>query len=698
MFKVHLRRVAIFVLIAGVIGWLVGSRMPKIYEAVVEIQVGSANTSLDSNLPTSIKTLLLPSLLNDLDSDIGVLRSTRVFSDGLNQASINLNRPDLRSNTMYLELFPKYEVEIPTGISTYAQVQTRVVKLKVKAYDPEAATEIANQVAYAFSDIRKQRIRGALGDSLSTLEAQVKTSKAELVRIDQEYQKIKMNRKVGDFTEESRILATLVEQLKDRRDQAEINLESTRKQLVTMQQQVSSEPLYVKGSASASEDPAVNLTRQQLAQSESELDEAKRTYLDDSTQVRAAQEKVDSVKKRLASTKKDTKKVDSGDVQSMNPLREELRGQVASLKADLVRYQNEVAGLNANIAEREAQVQSLPGDEIKIQQLLRDRSVAEEKYIKGSGYITEFGNAMEGRSVPIISLARAERAKDPVAPDVRRWVIFMCVGGAFLGIVFSFALESFRLPVHTSWQLSELTSLPVAASVPALPKPVQRRHTSEIVQSSFRPIESFRYMAFSTFAKENRPKVIMFTSVGQEVDSSASAAEFAVAVARTGAKTILVDCDLRESSLTKIFGAAGRTGVSDILGRTVLPGENKDIYTVTQHENLLLLPSGSSANSGLLDYVTSHVQVLFDQLREESDMVVINCPAVDVFSDAARMASFVDETALVVSAKSTSYRAIPVAQEILSRSGAKQVSIVLVNASSSDEPFGSRASENIQPA
>ncbi|HLP00372.1 MAG TPA: hypothetical protein VK171_17375, partial [Fimbriimonas sp.] len=120
-----------------------------------------------------------------------------------------------------------------------------------------------------------------------------------------------------------------------------------------------------------------------------------------------------------------------------------------------------------------------------------------------------------------------------------------------------------------------------------------------------------------------------------------------------------------------------------------------DLFVNTEHNNLIILPAGSASASGLSDFVTSHMSGLIDDLREKADTIVINCPPVDVFADASRLAQYVDQTCLVISAKTTSYRAIPIAQEILHKSGAKEVSIILTNASPTEEPFGLRSEATV---
>lgn len=684
-------------LIAAVIGFFVGNSMPKVYEAYTELQIGSPSLTMDPSLPIEARRSLMPSLSSGIDADVGLLRSNRVFREGLSRAANELGRQDLASVEKFIQLFPMFDVEIPPALNNYAQDQTRVVKVKVRAYSGEEAAEIANNVAYAFSDIRRERVRTSVRDTLSALTATMESTKAKLVQVDSEYENLKKNKKVADFVDRNKLATQVLEDLRTTRAKTEVELEATRALIASLTSEVAALPEFTSASSSTQLDSSIESARGLLSSAQAELDETRKIFLDNSPQVALAREKVSNADKRLKAAEAGAKQRGMSSTKSLNPVRQELKAKLANARADIDRLSAQISGLSTKIADKEAEVALLPADEMKAQKLLRDRQALEQNYLKTQEALSNFSASVEGRAVPIISSAVPEQAREPVAPDVRRWVILSALVGGLIGLAYSFAVESFKLPVHTSWQLSELTSLPVVASVPALPRPLQRKHLSLINDGKFKPIEAFRYMAFSTLAKENRPKTMLFTGVGLDVDSAAYAAEFGVAVSRTGSRTILVDCDLRVMGLTKLFNQANHTGVSDVLGRTVLPGESTEVYVATGHENLSLFPAGSNSTSGLLDFNSVHLNALLEQLNDQFDMVIIVTPSVDVYADAARLASMVDEVAMVISAKTTSYRAIPIAQEILNRAGAKNVSIVLSNSNPMEEPFGSRVVD-IRPA
>jgi Mrp family chromosome partitioning ATPase len=433
-----------------------------------------------------------------------------------------------------------------------------------------------------------------------------------------------------------------------------------------------------------------------VARATDDLADLKQVYSDNAPQVIRAQEKLNSLKKQLADEVKKKSTVPGIQTQTINALYQDLQGKMVAARAKLQSLRNSVSTYDNSMNEYQGRIAMVPGIETKMFELQRMRLVQDEAYKRNMGWAQQLRQSSEGYAGQMVSQADAQQITEPVAPDSKKYLILAATVGALLGLAASFAIESFRLPVHTSAQLSDMTTVPVAAAVPSLSRPLQRRHMLGMRESSFKPAEGLRYMAFSMLAKENPPQVVMFSSVGEEVDSASAAAEFAIAVSKTGCKTILVDSDLRHPKVSEIFSVHGKSGVSDILARTILPGESVDLFNTTDHDHLTVLSAGSEQVGGLSDFVTSHLMALVADLRERSEMVVINCPPVDVFADASRLAQYVDETCMVISAKTTGYRAIPTAQEILEKSGAKSISIVLTNASANEEAFGLRPGERLR--
>lgn len=691
MLKVHIRRTLFAALIAGLLGFVIAIRSPKLYEATVELLAGSPTIQSDPSMPIEVRRVLLPGIINDLDSDAGIIRSQRMFREGLKKAAAERAKSELDTGATFQELFPMFDLNIPPSLNQYQPDQQRVVQVRVRAYSPEDAASIANNVALSFADYRKQRAKDSVRDALDMVGGSAKNAKRKLDEIDKQYKELKSSNSIADISELTKNVADTLEQFRAKRSITESDLASAKAELAALVVELNRTPKYQKTSTSTIDDPDLNNWRLMVSQAETELNNVKQIYTDDSPLVKRAQEKYDSLNKKYQSALKNAKPYNGGTLVALTSAYQDLQGRVAVARSKVNSIAASLNPLNASINQYEQRAQEIPGVEGKFLDLQRNRLVYEDQYQKNQKWVEDLQTARDGTTSQIQNLADPTMISEPVAPDVKKYVILAAIVGSLIGLAYSFALESFKLPVHTSWQLAELTALPVAASVPMMPKPLARRHYSEIKDGAFKPIESFRYMAFSMMAKENRPEVLLFTAVGEDVDSTGAAAEFAVAMSKTGSRTVLVDCDLRLPRLSEMFGVQGRSGVAEILGRTILPGESTDLFVSTQHDNLLILPAGAASSSGLSDFLTSHMSGLIEDLREKADTVVINCPPVDVFADASRLAQYVDETCMVISAKTTSYRAIPVAQEILHKSGAKATSIVLTNASPTEEPFGARS-------
>ena len=695
MLKVHIRRTLFAAIIAGLVGFLIAYRSPKLYEAVVEVMAGSPVLPADQTMPIEVRKVLSTGITHDLDSDVGIVRSQRVFDNGLKGAAKELGRDEIASAKSFSELYPMFDVEVPGSLNQYAPEQMRVVKIKVKAYRADEAAAIANNVATAFAKYRTDRSRDAVRGALDMVSTQAKTAKRKLDAIDKQFRELKLNNHIVDVQSANVSMTDELARLRDRKIVATNELAAAVAELNSVRRSLASTPKIIHGSDNVELDPVVNNYRQMVAQSETELETIRQQYTDDAPVVIHAKEKYEGLKKKFEAEERRGKTVKASSLTVPNSVYYELQGREATAKAKVDAIRQEMPSITTAILVAENKAAGYPVMESKIFDLSRNRLVEEETFQKNQKWADEMQNVSGGQTSQIESTADAEKVGDPVAPDTKKYVILAAIVGSLIGLAYSFAIESFRLPVHTSWQLAELTALPVAASIPMMPKPLARRHYAEIRDANFKPIESFRYMAFSMMAKENRPGVILFTAVGEDVDSTGAAAEFAVAMSKTGSRTALVDCDLRLPRLSELFGVQGRSGVAEVLGRTILPGESTDLFVATEHENLMILPAGAASASGLSDFNTSHMSGLIEDLREKADTVVINCPPVDVFADASRLAQYVDEVCMVISAKTTGYRAIPVAQEILHKSGAKEMSIVLTNGSPTEEPFGSRTAASV---
>jgi polysaccharide biosynthesis transport protein len=151
-------------------------------------------------------------------------------------------------------------------------------------------------------------------------------------------------------------------------------------------------------------------------------------------------------------------------------------------------------------------------------------------------------------------------------------------------------------------------------------------------------------------AAGKRGNVIGFTSALPNEGKSTVALGFALLAARGGAKVILVDCDLRNPSLTAGVtpaNANGGLGLLDVLGGRATVGDVVFTDSVSRLDFLPAAHEGVQSNSS--DVLAGAAIVkLFEELRADYDLVVADVSPLAPIVDASITANFIDKYILVI--------------------------------------------------
>jgi polysaccharide biosynthesis transport protein len=152
-------------------------------------------------------------------------------------------------------------------------------------------------------------------------------------------------------------------------------------------------------------------------------------------------------------------------------------------------------------------------------------------------------------------------------------------------------------------------------------------------------------------------KVIGITSALPNEGKSTVAASLAQLMSHTGARTILVDCDLRRPLLTRLLTPAANSGFVDIFsGKTVF----EDVIWIDPSTGLTFLPAFMSSRlTHPNEFLASDaMHKLFDRLRENYDYVVVDLSPLAPFVDARATTHFIDSYFLVIEWGHTKFDAV----------------------------------------
>ena len=166
---------------------------------------------------------------------------------------------------------------------------------------------------------------------------------------------------------------------------------------------------------------------------------------------------------------------------------------------------------------------------------------------------------------------------------------------------------------------------------------------------------------------------LIFTSAGPGEGKSTTIANAAVALAQTGKKVLLVDCDLRKPVQHHIF-KKNKAGVTNHLAEGTLLTE---LFQESGVPNLTLLTSGPVPPNPSELLGSEKMKQLLAQLREEYDYVLIDAPPVIAVTDAAVLASKVDGVVLVLDSGNVRPEMAQQAQKLIQAANGKLLGAIL---------------------
>jgi polysaccharide biosynthesis transport protein len=185
---------------------------------------------------------------------------------------------------------------------------------------------------------------------------------------------------------------------------------------------------------------------------------------------------------------------------------------------------------------------------------------------------------------------------------------------------------------------------------------------------------------------EHPSRIIMVTSTNPQEGKTVTSINLAVALARQGKRTLLVDGDMRVPSIHTSLTLPSSPGLSEVLSGTV-PVTAEGVLQDCEVPNLKVLVCGVQPESPyeLLD--PSRTGPLAAQVREQFEVVVFDTPPVLRTGDALKISAIADQTVFVVEAGRTEQRQASWAKRLLTNVGARVTGVVLNGAVTEAEEY-----------
>jgi len=177
--------------------------------------------------------------------------------------------------------------------------------------------------------------------------------------------------------------------------------------------------------------------------------------------------------------------------------------------------------------------------------------------------------------------------------------------------------------------------------------------------------ESYRNVRSSIFFmpyEGPRPKTILITSSVPNEGKSTISSNLAITMALSGARTLLIDGDLRRGALREAFGVSSTIGFSEVLKQEV---NWQEVVVPTTYENLFLLPRGKTLGQPSEHLLRDSTDALLRDMYSHYDYIIIDSSPVLAADDSTSLAPKIDATLFIVRLSYTSARLTRKSLELL---------------------------------
>lgn len=184
----------------------------------------------------------------------------------------------------------------------------------------------------------------------------------------------------------------------------------------------------------------------------------------------------------------------------------------------------------------------------------------------------------------------------------------------------------------------------VIGTIPAFPSRAALRSGEAGANQNWRfilneSVNSTRTMLLHT-ARTQQMQVILVTSAMQGEGKTSLSSQLATSMATAGLRTLILDCDLRNPSMQKLFDVPVAPGCAEVLLQEI---DISDVVQATSVPNLWIIPAGQCNHRVIAALAQGHpIEALLNRLRGQFDIIIVDsCPILPV-ADTLLVAQHVD--------------------------------------------------------
>jgi capsular exopolysaccharide synthesis family protein len=337
---------------------------------------------------------------------------------------------------------------------------------------------------------------------------------------------------------------------------------------------------------------------------------------------------------------------------SLDPARQQLADTLVNLKTQRDTLVQQLATLRTSEQQLRQEYSGLPNKQLDLARLQQQVALKQAFYDQLQARLTDVTiaqNETVGSLVPIQSPRTGlatEETSNPILILVVGGIVGILVGGGLVLLLDSLDATFHTLPdLQNALKQQEvlvLGLLPLMPTADGDTIPVILEPDSPYME----PYERFRSNLRRAAVGGKPLKMVLLTSTVNGEGKTVASYNLAIASARAGKRTLLIEADLRSPSQAKALKVA--PDPDSALEPLRYYGQLSDcIRLVPEVENLYVLPSPGAQRQASAILESSEIRRLLEDVRGRFDLVLLDTPPLSRYSDALLLEPLTDGMILV---------------------------------------------------
>jgi non-specific protein-tyrosine kinase len=351
--------------------------------------------------------------------------------------------------------------------------------------------------------------------------------------------------------------------------------------------------------------------------------------------------------------------------------RQLIQDQIATLKSNLVRANDELKDLDSQVAAAQTARE--------IQSINSKRTLTQQQMTTWQSTLAAL--LFQVQSAPANSLTVIEPASEPTIPIGPNWpqsVVLSVLITMALAVAAAMLLEYLDDTLKTQEDVRRALNF---APIGAITRIDSAKGPAKMVAVATAPLsraaEAYRILRTNLQFKmiERSIRTLMVTSSIPAEGKSVTVSNLAAVIAQSGKKVILVDADMRRPTIHRVFDISNNMGLTGALLHPEMDISNFISEDVL--DNLSIMPTGELPPNPAELLSSERMNEVIDLLRQRAEIVIFDTPPALGVADATVLAGKVDGVLLVVDSRRTRRTTARAACEALVAVGANVMGIVV---------------------